>query len=75
MTTAPLASSVPPIAGSSAQPWRFNGPAGFPPRALMTVCLGYLSFLACVLFGYVASGRGATAVAAIFATLGFAMRK
>ena len=70
MTTGPSISSVPPIAEPSAQPWRFDGPAGFPPRALTTVGLSYVSFLASMLFGYVASGIGAAAVAAILATLG-----
>ena len=70
MTTARSVSSVPPIAEPSVQPWRFNGPAAFPPRALMTIGLSYVSFLASLLFGYLASGRGAAAVAAILATLG-----
>ena len=70
MTTIPSASSVQPVAGPSAEPWRFIGPASLPPRALSVVGFSYVSLLASALFGYIASGRGATAVVAIFATIG-----
>ena len=70
MTTAPSVSSVPPIAAPSTLAWRFNAPAAFPPRAHTTVCLSYVSFVATALFGYLASGSGVLAVAAIFATFG-----
>ena len=70
MTTVPSVSSVPPLAGPSAQPWRFDGPSNFPPRTLAAVSISYAALLASVLLGYFASAGGATAVAAVFASLG-----
>ena len=70
MTTAPTVSSNPPIAAPSAQFWRFDGPATFPPRTLAAVCLSFAALLVSALFGYFASGHGATGVAAVFAGFG-----
>ena len=70
MTTVPSASSVPPLAGPSAQPWRFDGPSTVPPRTLAAVSFSSVALLASALLGYFASARGATAVAAVYASLG-----
>ena len=70
MTIVPSVSSVPPLAGPSAQPWRFDGPSTFPPRTLAAVSLSYVALLASALLGYFASASGATAVAAVYASLG-----